>query len=87
MTVFQAAPPLPPSPAQATIKAAEHEGFFISVKRLSTNLAYMLLLTSYGINIAVFYAISTLLNQVVLKVFPVRNPTVMMSFPFIPLQI
>ncbi|KAE8749600.1 hypothetical protein FOCC_FOCC003588 [Frankliniella occidentalis] len=67
---FQAGPPLPPSPAQATIKASENEGFFISVKRLSTNWPYMLLLLSYGVNIAVFYAISTLLNQVVLKVFP-----------------
>ncbi|KAK3913646.1 Feline leukemia virus subgroup C receptor-related protein 2 [Frankliniella fusca] len=67
---FQAGPPLPPSPAQATIKASENEGFFISVKRLSTNWAYVLLLLSYGVNIAVFYAISTLLNQVVQKVFP-----------------
>lgn len=67
---FQAGPPLPPSPAQATIKATENEGFFISVKRLSTNVPYILLLISYGINIAVFYAISTLLNQVVLKAFP-----------------
>ncbi|XP_034245936.1 feline leukemia virus subgroup C receptor-related protein 2 isoform X2 [Thrips palmi] len=70
LVTFQAGPPLPPSPAQATIKATENEGFFISVKRLSTNPAYILLLVSYGVNIAVFYAISTLLNQVVLKVFP-----------------
>lgn len=30
----------------------------------------MLLLASYGMNVGVFYAISTLLNPVVLKYFP-----------------
>jgi len=32
---------------------------------------YILLLLSYGMNVGAFYAISTLLNQVVLSYFPV----------------
>lgn len=42
------------------------------LKRLALNPGYILLLISYGINVGVFYAISTLLNQVVLEYFPVR---------------
>lgn len=70
--VFQSAPPLPPSSAQAAQRAAEQASFFASVKRLATNPGYILLLISYGINVGVFYAISTLLNQVVLVYFPVK---------------
>ena len=36
-----------------------------------TDRSYMLLLVTYGINVGVFYAMSTLLNQVVLFHFPV----------------
>lgn len=60
-------PPTPPSAAQ---EAATHSPFFHSVKRLFTNRNYILLLISYGINVGVFYAISTLLNQIVLSHFP-----------------
>ncbi|XP_072755229.1 choline/ethanolamine transporter flvcr2a isoform X2 [Anoplolepis gracilipes] len=68
---FKSAPPLPPSPAQAVQREnVEKEAFSRSIKRLLTNFGYVLLLFSYGINIAVLYAISTLLNQVVLKYFP-----------------
>ncbi|XP_043277297.1 feline leukemia virus subgroup C receptor-related protein 2 isoform X2 [Venturia canescens] len=68
---FKAEPPLPPSPAQAVQREAEHaEDFFQSIKRLCTNVGYLLLLLSYGINVGIFYAISTLLNQIVLKYFP-----------------
>lgn len=35
-----------------------------------TNKNYILLLVSYGVNVGVFYAISTLLNQIVLLHFP-----------------
>jgi nitrate/nitrite transporter NarK len=49
--------------------------YYHSVKRIVTNRNYILLLFTYGINVGVFYAMSTLLNQVVLQHFPVRNDT------------
>ncbi|CAD1472073.1 unnamed protein product, partial [Heterotrigona itama] len=68
---FKSEPPLPPSPAQAVQREAEStESFFVSVKKLVTNVGYLLLLFSYGINVGVFYAISTLLNHIVLQHFP-----------------
>ncbi|XP_066587374.1 uncharacterized MFS-type transporter C09D4.1-like isoform X2 [Prorops nasuta] len=68
---FKAAPPLPPSPAQAVQRENEsNESFFQSIKRLLTNTGYLLLLLSYGINVGIFYAISTLLNQIILEHFP-----------------
>ncbi|KAL7045994.1 hypothetical protein ACKWTF_002426 [Chironomus riparius] len=66
---FQKAPPTPPS-ASALLserpKNNHSSPFFHSIKNLSFNLNYILLLISYGINVGVFYAISTLLNQIVL---------------------
>jgi FLVCR family feline leukemia virus subgroup C receptor-related protein len=35
------------------------------------NRDYVLLLVTYGINVGVFYAMSTLLNQTILQHFPV----------------
>ncbi|XP_076638378.1 choline/ethanolamine transporter flvcr2a isoform X2 [Colletes latitarsis] len=68
---FKAEPPLPPSPAQAVQRETEPtENFLQSVKKLITNLGYLLLLLSYGINVGIFYAISTLLNTIVLQHFP-----------------
>lgn len=68
--LFKAEPPLPPSPAQAEQRANEDSNFVGSVKRLMTNKGYLLLMMSYSLNVGVFYAISTLLNDVVLKYFP-----------------
>lgn len=67
--VFQKEPPTPPSPAAqgALQSAGEQSPFLHSVKRLMFNRNYVLLLLSYGINVGVFYAISTLLNQVCLN--------------------
>ncbi|XP_018912630.1 choline/ethanolamine transporter flvcr2b isoform X2 [Bemisia tabaci] len=70
---FKDAPELPPSPAQAAQRACEPSGFGSSIKRLFMNPAYVLLLFSYGINVGVFYAISTLLNDVILGYFPGRQ--------------
>lgn len=67
--LFQAAPPLPPSPAQAVQRTSQSTSFISSVKRLVANPGYLLLLVTYGINVGAFYAISTLLNQIVLKYF------------------
>lgn len=69
--VFKNAPPTPPSAAQKQILNEEPINFIESLKRLVTNLPYVLLLVAYGINVGVFYAISTLLNQIVLQYYPV----------------
>lgn len=66
-TVFKAAPPTPPSAAQEatqTPNPLQSSPFIHSIKRLLLNRNYVLLLISYGMNVGVFYAISTLLNQV-----------------------
>ncbi|XP_033228575.1 feline leukemia virus subgroup C receptor-related protein 2 [Belonocnema kinseyi] len=68
---FKAEPPLPPSPAQAVQRDAEvTESFLQSVKRLATNVGYLLLLLSYAINVGIFYAISTLLSQILDNHYP-----------------
>ncbi|XP_054277209.1 uncharacterized MFS-type transporter C09D4.1-like isoform X2 [Macrosteles quadrilineatus] len=73
---FQSSPKLPPSPAQAVQRSAASIPFLTSIKHLVTNTGYMLLLVSYGINVGVFYAISTLLNQIVLAYFPGKEEDV-----------
>ncbi|KAG7203314.1 hypothetical protein KM043_010403 [Ampulex compressa] len=68
---FKAEPPMPPSPAQAVQREAESTpNFFQSIKKLLTNFGYVLLLLSYGINVGIFYALSTLLNQIIVGYFP-----------------
>ncbi|XP_031621871.1 feline leukemia virus subgroup C receptor-related protein 2 [Contarinia nasturtii] len=68
---FQAQPPTPPSAAQeATQSPLESSPFLHSIKRLFLNGNYILLLISYGMNVGVFYAISTLLNRIVLLYYP-----------------
>jgi FLVCR family feline leukemia virus subgroup C receptor-related protein len=69
--VFQSAPPTPPSAAQEHSKTPnplQSSPFLHSIKRLLLNRNYILLLISYGMNVGVFYAISTLLNQVRLNI-------------------
>jgi FLVCR family feline leukemia virus subgroup C receptor-related protein len=73
VSVFKAEPAMPPSPAQAEQRAKEDSNFLKSLKQLITNKGYVLLLMSYGFNVGVFYAISTMLNQVVLIYFPVSS--------------
>ncbi|KAL7735411.1 hypothetical protein ACLKA6_019530 [Drosophila palustris] len=72
---FQDKPPTPPSAAQETSQrlegnAEQQVSFMQSLKNLMTNRNFIFLLLSYGINVGVFYAISTLLNPVVLKYYP-----------------
>lgn len=67
--VFQDKPPTPPSAAQkaiipGSVEAENQITFMQSLKNLLTNPNYVLLLISYGMNVGVFYAISTLLNPV-----------------------
>lgn len=73
--VFKGAPPTPPSFAQMQLQSEEKTNFFVSLKRLVVNVPYMQLLTAYGINVGIFYAISTLLNQIVLQYYPVSCST------------
>ncbi|KAH8394844.1 hypothetical protein KR222_007895, partial [Zaprionus bogoriensis] len=72
---FQDKPPTPASAAQEAAQrlegmAEDQVSFLQSLKNLMTNRNFIFLLLSYGINVGVFYAISTLLNPVVLKYYP-----------------
>jgi FLVCR family feline leukemia virus subgroup C receptor-related protein len=56
-----------------TGEPSNFSGYAGSIKRLLSNRGYILLLLSYGLNVGVFYAISTLLNTVIIKHFNVRK--------------
>ncbi|XP_053963221.1 feline leukemia virus subgroup C receptor-related protein 2 isoform X3 [Anastrepha ludens] len=71
--LFKDKPPTPPNPKRSSTApsgGASEVPFMQSLKRLVINRNYILLLISYGMNVGVFYAISTLLNPVVLKYYP-----------------
>lgn len=68
--VFRGAPPTPPSYA-AQQQTEEEVNFVQSLKNLFKNRSFMLLLVAYGINVGVFYAISTLLSEIILKFYEV----------------
>lgn len=73
-TVVKALPPLPPSLAQANQRSTntnDPKNFIKSLWRLIGNYGFVLLLLSYGMNVGSFYAISTLLSQILLVHFPV----------------
>ena len=58
-------------PTQSKSKAQ----FVHTIKLLFTNPNYVLLIVSYGMNVGTFYAVSTLLNQIILDKFPLdKNP-------------
>ncbi|KAI1731627.1 major facilitator superfamily domain-containing protein [Ditylenchus destructor] len=68
---FSESPPIPPSMAQVhAIEQSLDSNFLKSIKQLVMSHNYMLLVVSYGINVGVFYAISTLLSQMVLAYHP-----------------
>ncbi|XP_052121526.1 uncharacterized MFS-type transporter C09D4.1 isoform X3 [Frankliniella occidentalis] len=47
-----------------------------TIKQLLTNPSYLLLILGYGMNVGTFYAVSTLLNQIILAKFPLaENPS------------
>lgn len=66
---FREKPACPPSKAQAAL-ADVSSTYWKSMMNLIRNKNYVVLLITYGINVGVFYAISTLLNQVILVHFP-----------------
>ncbi|KAF2885956.1 hypothetical protein ILUMI_20217, partial [Ignelater luminosus] len=71
-TFFKEQPPSPPSPAQLRIQTniEQKKNFWQSVKILFFNWSYVLLVLSYGTNVGIFYAFSTLLNQIILIYYP-----------------
>jgi nitrate/nitrite transporter NarK len=54
-------------------KSVDSHTFLQTLKSLFTNRNFVLLLISYGVNAGVFYAVSTLLNQIVLLHFEVSS--------------
>ncbi|XP_059209681.1 heme transporter FLVCR2 isoform X1 [Centropristis striata] len=70
--VFQEKPELPPSQAQAQARniPPEEYSYTASVMRLLRNKPFMLLVVSYGLNVACFYSISTLLNRMIIEHYP-----------------
>lgn len=72
LTGFEKEPPLPPSLARySTCSSSEPQNYSKSIKQIMRNRNYIILFITYGINVGVFYAMSTLLNQTVLIHFEV----------------
>ncbi|XP_041352413.1 feline leukemia virus subgroup C receptor-related protein 2-like [Gigantopelta aegis] len=70
LIVYQKEPPLPPSRAQKLAKQVlVQNNYLMSLKRLVSNPGFVLIAISYGINTGAFYAISILLNPMVLFYF------------------
>ena len=70
---FKDQPPTPSNRAQDMKQNSKEESYLKSIKNLCTNPGYVLLLITYGMNVGVFYAISTLLNKTVDAHFEVCN--------------
>ncbi|XP_050309851.1 uncharacterized MFS-type transporter C09D4.1 isoform X2 [Anthonomus grandis grandis] len=65
---FKNGPPTPPS-YSAQQEEKDEVSFMQSLKNLIKNRSFMLLLVAYGINVGVFYAISTLLSEIISKYY------------------
>lgn len=70
--VFKEKPKHPPSRAQSLsyALATTDASYFSSIVRLFKNLNFVLLVITYGLNAGAFYALSTLLNRMVIMHFP-----------------
>ncbi|XP_054652903.1 feline leukemia virus subgroup C receptor-related protein 2 isoform X2 [Dunckerocampus dactyliophorus] len=70
--VFQEKPELPPTQAQAQARCItpEQYSYLASIWRLLRNKPFMLLVVSYGLNVGCFYAVSTLLNRMIIEHYP-----------------
>uniref|UniRef100_A0A8R1E1L0 MFS domain-containing protein n=1 Tax=Caenorhabditis japonica TaxID=281687 RepID=A0A8R1E1L0_CAEJA len=75
---FTARPSVPPSLAQVTAQEEKtfDNNFWATLKKLMTSRDFVILFITYGINTGVFYAISTLLSQMVLSVYPTETVAV-----------
>ncbi|KAK1804833.1 hypothetical protein P4O66_003672 [Electrophorus voltai] len=72
ITVFQEQPDIPPTQAQAAARLipAESSSYMKSILSLLRNRAFVLLILSYGLNVGSFYAVSTLLNRMIIMCYP-----------------
>ncbi|KAG7331874.1 hypothetical protein KOW79_005843 [Hemibagrus wyckioides] len=72
LIVFQERPALPPSQSQAAARLIPTESYSYSssILRLLRNTPFIVLLISYGLNVGCFYAVGTLLNQMIIKHYP-----------------
>ncbi|XP_075804215.1 choline/ethanolamine transporter FLVCR2 [Microtus pennsylvanicus] len=70
--VFKEKPKYPPSRAQSLsyALASTDASYLSSIIRLFKNLNFVLLVITYGLNAGAFYALSTLLNRMVILHFP-----------------
>ncbi|XP_074548512.1 choline/ethanolamine transporter flvcr2a isoform X3 [Halichoeres trimaculatus] len=70
--VFQERPEIPPTQAQAQARniPPEEYSYMASILRLLRNKPFMLLVVSYGLNVGCFYAVSTLLNRMIIEHYP-----------------
>uniref|UniRef100_A0A6I8N3F3 Choline/ethanolamine transporter FLVCR2 n=1 Tax=Ornithorhynchus anatinus TaxID=9258 RepID=A0A6I8N3F3_ORNAN len=70
--VFQEKPSHPPSWAQSLVYTLvpEEHSYLESIQRLFRNFNFVLLLITYGLNTGSFYALSTLLNRMVILHYP-----------------
>ncbi|KAK6731718.1 hypothetical protein RB195_007904 [Necator americanus] len=75
---FSARPPTPPSLAQITAQEEKSidSNFWRTLRKLLTSKDFVLLFITYGINTGVFYAVSTLLAQMVLPFYPTESETI-----------
>ncbi|KAJ8967433.1 hypothetical protein NQ314_002881 [Rhamnusium bicolor] len=74
---FPKQPLLPPSITQATLRENQEifktKTFFSSIKKLFLNKPFVIHMVAYGINLAVFSGVGTLLNQFILQYFEGAN--------------
>ncbi|XP_014037805.1 choline/ethanolamine transporter flvcr2a isoform X1 [Salmo salar] len=70
--MFQEKPEIPPTLAQVQARSTppEEYSYMASILRLLRNLPFMLLVISYGLNVGCFYAVSTLLNRMIIEHYP-----------------
>lgn len=70
--VFQERPKLPPTQAQAVARSIppEQYSYTASILRLLRNKPFILLIITYGLNVGCFYAVSTLLNRMIIEHYP-----------------
>ncbi|XP_067848302.1 heme transporter FLVCR2-like [Heptranchias perlo] len=70
--VFQEKPDVPPSQAQAAIHASPMQdySYIQSILKMIRSTPFFLLIVTYGINTGSYYAVSTLLNKMVLTHYP-----------------
>uniref|UniRef100_H3DG02 FLVCR choline and putative heme transporter 2 n=1 Tax=Tetraodon nigroviridis TaxID=99883 RepID=H3DG02_TETNG len=70
--VFQERPKLPPTQAQALARnlPPEEYSYTASILRLLRNRPFILLIVTYGLNVGCFYAVSTLLNRMIIHHYP-----------------